>query len=1182
MRLADVQAVEKSQQQTPASRQQAAPETLAGERGALQAALDTRAETQATVGLRRALDASPRVGQQASLAASVQRQPSAHPSGLPAALAAGVERLSGVSLSGVRVHYNSSEPAAIQARAFTQGAQIHVAPGEEATLPHEAWHAAQQAQGRVAPTLQAHGLPINDDARLEHEADVMGARAARLGATASEASPAPPPAAPRAAGSAQAPVQGVWVTVRGQTKKIQARTLEIKDGVQLYSHGGKFYVRVSGSSSTNDLVVKQVKSQRKNVRDTRPSGRSKEERREALQVVRTKRRAQRRFVQPQVDTGPRFSALEPVQQEQVLALGRYLSQRAAALFEDGLAARLKQQNGIAYRDVANALARQNTEQTPPDVSRRDQSNEFDLDIAEANKLFGGSITTTDKDALIGGLSSEQAFDDDGLLPESQYAESARTNRNRVVSGLDNRIAPVLRDLPERNRQFGRLMAFAVLHEDTGASLFEVFQSTSELLGPGAPGVQIYRAVPQSELASFGWSVYPDWFEGPTLLNYLASALHGGRPTWPAVVVPDGIRELVSTQVEALAQAGVVQRDDSGGQVPRVLWDEVSSEDRSAIRDVADEEDYEQLKGRFQSEGNPPAFVALVLLRGSDFGDTRTDWHESLAQALLPPETRTGGLDAPQVKTASVNTLKRNANDVADYLGDYDYGTSIGDKREDVLRLIDDDPGGAYGINKYIAGGFGSASDTLDQPWSKEGDQSARVSIHGTVRGLEKLPVREGWSYRREESANQHVPGEIISPGVLWSSALAPQFASQFDRKGQGTLYAIHSRYTARDVQLLAGTLKWYQREVLFPPYARFVVEDKLDDERYGTVYTLRELPPQGPSLEVGDVLDEIGLRRLSEDKEVRTLVDKGHYDVALAKYLRQEAWTTQEAEGAHIEGLTGGIHHPRALYGSETFRRWRETLRWQPSRTEQDALWTVDGFLALASRVSGQPERLRDGWSGWGEGDDTFALSPSAANNATALGLRVGRYYGRNEFTSGWKRALGGLPDRDYRDGDFKLVRKNAWGKSLVRELNAEGSVWLWRGDVPALLQVGALKPEGGSSQYTVKYGLGSTRDVDAALRRLLADAQRHLDGLNALSPDYAENVTKAAARLQQEIVAIHPLSNANGRVSRLYMYKVLQKYLPMFGGHDALPVLPDTGKDLTTSRDDWGNQLWNLVRPTL
>jgi hypothetical protein len=98
--------------------------------------------------------------------------------GLPDALKAGVENLSGLSMDAVRVHYNSPQPAALQAHAYAQGADIHVAPGQERHLPHEAWHVVQQAQGRVAPTMQLQDTAINDDPALENEADIMGAKAA--------------------------------------------------------------------------------------------------------------------------------------------------------------------------------------------------------------------------------------------------------------------------------------------------------------------------------------------------------------------------------------------------------------------------------------------------------------------------------------------------------------------------------------------------------------------------------------------------------------------------------------------------------------------------------------------------------------------------------------------------------------------------------------------------------------------------------------------------------------------------------------------------------------------------------------------------------------------------------------------------------------------------------------------
>lgn len=105
--------------------------------------------------------------------------PAPNRTGLPDHLKSGIEALSGLSMDHVKVHYNSAQPAQLQALAYAQGSHIHLAPGQERHLPHEAWHVVQQAQGRVQPTMQLKsGVPVNDDAGLEREADVMGARAA--------------------------------------------------------------------------------------------------------------------------------------------------------------------------------------------------------------------------------------------------------------------------------------------------------------------------------------------------------------------------------------------------------------------------------------------------------------------------------------------------------------------------------------------------------------------------------------------------------------------------------------------------------------------------------------------------------------------------------------------------------------------------------------------------------------------------------------------------------------------------------------------------------------------------------------------------------------------------------------------------------------------------------------------
>lgn len=107
--------------------------------------------------------------------------------GLADHLKSGVENLSGISLDDVNVHYNSDQPAQLNAHAFAQGTDIHVAPGQEKHVPHEAWHVVQQKQGRVKPTAQLESkVNINDDAGLEKEADVMGQKALNIGENNSE------------------------------------------------------------------------------------------------------------------------------------------------------------------------------------------------------------------------------------------------------------------------------------------------------------------------------------------------------------------------------------------------------------------------------------------------------------------------------------------------------------------------------------------------------------------------------------------------------------------------------------------------------------------------------------------------------------------------------------------------------------------------------------------------------------------------------------------------------------------------------------------------------------------------------------------------------------------------------------------------------------------------------------
>ncbi len=104
---------------------------------------------------------------------ALQSKSESNRTGMPDHLKAGIERLSGLDMSDVRVHANSDKPARLNALAYTQGNEIHLGPGQERHLSHEAWHVVQQKQGRVRPTMQMNGMALNDDVGLEREAETI-------------------------------------------------------------------------------------------------------------------------------------------------------------------------------------------------------------------------------------------------------------------------------------------------------------------------------------------------------------------------------------------------------------------------------------------------------------------------------------------------------------------------------------------------------------------------------------------------------------------------------------------------------------------------------------------------------------------------------------------------------------------------------------------------------------------------------------------------------------------------------------------------------------------------------------------------------------------------------------------------------------------------------------------------
>src|SRR6056297_1850296 len=98
-----------------------------------------------------------------------------------------MENSFGEDFSDVNIHKDSENAPSLGALAYTQGNDVHFAPGQydpssqkgQELLGHELSHVVQQREGRVKPTTQGKGMPVNTDPALEKEADEQGKQAAQ-------------------------------------------------------------------------------------------------------------------------------------------------------------------------------------------------------------------------------------------------------------------------------------------------------------------------------------------------------------------------------------------------------------------------------------------------------------------------------------------------------------------------------------------------------------------------------------------------------------------------------------------------------------------------------------------------------------------------------------------------------------------------------------------------------------------------------------------------------------------------------------------------------------------------------------------------------------------------------------------------------------------------------------------
>jgi Domain of unknown function (DUF4157) len=166
--------------------------------------------------------------------------PKSPPRALPEGIRTSVEQLAHVPMDDVRVFPNSDKPAEVQADAITQATDIHLGPGQDKHLAHEAWHVAQNKQKRVDPGEPiGEGVTINKNQGLEKEADDKAVEIERMASSRDlPAESNGPPAPPMANSPSNAPIQrkiNLRLPVKPWRKQGGSQSQVVNDLIEQYN-----------------------------------------------------------------------------------------------------------------------------------------------------------------------------------------------------------------------------------------------------------------------------------------------------------------------------------------------------------------------------------------------------------------------------------------------------------------------------------------------------------------------------------------------------------------------------------------------------------------------------------------------------------------------------------------------------------------------------------------------------------------------------------------------------------------------------------------------------------------------------------------------------------------------------------------------------------------------------------